>query len=351
VDAGTGAARRGSVVGVSTGVEPIVLASVDELSITTLVDNVTDILLGDEGPARRPAIGSGPRVAAPVLDLGEAFGALRAEHGFAALVRLRRGDREHRILFDTGITPDGLVENMRRLELDPRDVEAIVLSHGHFDHVGGMQGLVRELGAANVPIVIHPAAWSRRRLALPGRQPVEIAAPSRGALEGAGFAIVERREPSFLLDGALLVTGEVDRTTPFERGLAPSHQACRHGAWEPDPLVLDDQALVADVRGRGLVVLTGCGHAGIVNTLRYVQRLTGREQLHAVVGGFHLNGPRFEPLIEPTCDAFAELAPDYLVPTHCTGWRATHALAARFPSAFLQNAVGTRFEFTAADDA
>jgi 7,8-dihydropterin-6-yl-methyl-4-(beta-D-ribofuranosyl)aminobenzene 5'-phosphate synthase len=331
-------------------IEPIALESIDALSVTTLVDNVTDILLGDEGPARRPAIGAGPRVAAPILDLGEAFDALRAEHGFAALVTVTRGNREHRVLFDTGITPDGLVENMHRLELSPHDIEAIVLSHGHFDHVGGMQGLVRELGAANMPVVIHPEAWTRRRLALPGREPVEIAAPSRRALESAGFAIVERRQPSFLLDGALLVTGEVDRTTPFEQGLAPTHQAYRDSPWRPDSLVLDDQALVADIRGHGLVVLTGCGHAGVVNTLLYVKKLTGRKHLHAVIGGFHLNGPRFEPLIGPTCDAFAELEPDYLVPAHCTGWKATHALAARFPDAFLQNSVGTRFDFAANDD-
>ena len=92
-------------------------------------------------------------------------------------------------------------------------------------------------------------------------------------------------------------------------------------------------------------MLTGCGHAGIVNTLRYIQRLTGRDRLHAVVGGFHLNGPRFEPLIEPTCDAFAELAPDYLVPTHCTGWRATHEIARRLPDAFVRTSVGTRLRF------
>lgn len=75
-------------------------------------------------------------------------------------------------------------------------------------------------------------------------------------------------------------------------------------------------------------MITGCGHAGVVNTLRYVRKLTGRDRLHAVIGGFHLNGPRFEPLIGPTFDAFAELAPDYLVPAHCTGWKATQALAA-----------------------
>jgi 7,8-dihydropterin-6-yl-methyl-4-(beta-D-ribofuranosyl)aminobenzene 5'-phosphate synthase len=326
-------------------VERIPLEPVDALTVTTLVDNVTDILLMDEGPARRPPIGLGPRVPASVLIDGEAFDALRAEHGFAALVTVTRAGRQHRVLFDTGISPNGLVENMSRLDLSPHDVEVIVLSHGHFDHVGGMEGLARVLRPANLPVVIHPDAWSRRRLALPGHDPVLIAAPSRGALEDVGFEILERREPSFLLDDCLLVTGEVDRTTSFEHGLAPTHQALRDGEWRPDQLVLDDQALVANVKGKGLVVVTGCGHAGVINTLRYVQKLTGCDRLHAVIGGFHLSGPRFEPLIGPTCDAFAELEPDFLVPAHCTGWKATHALAARFPGGFLQSAVGTRFEF------
>ena len=101
-------------------VEPIALEPVDTLTITTLVDNLTDILLVDEGPAVRPKMGSGPRVPAPALEGGEAFDALRAEHGFAALVTFSRSGREHRVLFDTGISPDGLVENMRRLELSPQ---------------------------------------------------------------------------------------------------------------------------------------------------------------------------------------------------------------------------------------
>ncbi len=313
--------------------EPIALEPVDALSVTTLVDNVTDLLLADTGPAKRSP-----------FTLATRGDALRAEHGFSCLVTITKAARTTRILFDAGLTKDGLIENMRRLELAPRDIDMIVLSHGHWDHTTGMQGLVASLGRRHVPVLIHPEFWSRRRVSFPGREPIELPSTSRGALEGAGFAIVEQHRPSFLLDGSLLVTGEVDRTTDFERGF-PVHEACRHGHWQPDPLILDDQALVASVRGRGLVVLTGCGHSGIVNILRYVQRLTGEARLHAVIGGFHLSGPLFEPLIAPTCDALAALAPDYIVPSHCTGWRAIHAIAARLPGAFIQNSVGTRFAF------
>jgi 7,8-dihydropterin-6-yl-methyl-4-(beta-D-ribofuranosyl)aminobenzene 5'-phosphate synthase len=158
-----------------------------------------------------------------------------------------------------------------------------------------------------------------------------------------GFAIVEERRPSFLLDGSALITGEVDRTTPFETGFM-GHQAFRDGDWQPDPLILDDQALVLRLRDRGLVVVSGCGHAGIVNTVRYAQELTGERKIAAIIGGFHLSGPMFEPIIEPTVRAFDELSPALLVPAHCTGWKAVHQLAARFPDAFVQSAVGTTIE-------
>ena len=316
--------------------EPIAPEPVDSLTVTTLVDNVSDILLTDDGPARR----------APFA-LATTGNVLRAEHGFSALVTITKGERTTRVLFDAGITPDGMVENMRRLEIEPGAIDIIVLSHGHWDHTTGMHGLAAALGRTELPVMIHPEFWTRRRIAIEGREPLALPATSRGALEGAGFEIVEREQPSFLLDGSLLVTGEIDRTTGFERGASPAHQAERPGGWERDPLNLDDQAIVAEVRGRGLVVLTGCGHAGLINTLRHVQRLTGEDHFHAVIGGFHLSGRYFEPIIAPTCDALAAIAPDYVVPTHCTGWRAIHAIAARFPDAFIQNSVGTRFEFVA----
>jgi 7,8-dihydropterin-6-yl-methyl-4-(beta-D-ribofuranosyl)aminobenzene 5'-phosphate synthase len=315
--------------------ETLALEPVDAVTVTTLVDNVTDILLTDEGPATRP----------PLADAVRRGHELRAEHGFSCLVTIEKAGRTTRVLFDAGLSPDGLVENMRRLEIAPGDIDIIVLSHGHWDHTTGMDGLVRTLGRTNVPVLIHPEFWSRRRIALPSGA-VELPSTSRGALAGAGFEIVERQQPSFLLDGSLLVTGEVDRTTEFEQG-NPLFEAYREGRWQPDPLILDDQALVASVRGRGLVVLSGCAHSGIVNVLRYVRKLTGEERLHAVIGGFHLSGPLFERIIAPTCAALADFAPDHLVPSHCTGWRATHALAAAYPDAFIQNSVGTRFAFTA----
>jgi len=324
--------------------ETIGLEPVDSVTVTSLVDNLTDMTLLDQGPAKR-ARGNGPppTIAARFAVDGRTPDVPLAEHGFSALLTVRKGDREHRILFDAGVTPDGLSENMRRLSLSPKDIELIVLSHGHFDHTTGLDGLVRALGRANLPVYIHPEFWSRRRIVIPGREPLEVPTTSKQALLGAGFEITEEQQPSFLLDGSVLITGEVDRTTEFEKGF-PIHQAFRDGDWQPDPLVLDDQALVINVRDKGLLVMTGCGHAGIVNTLRYVRRLVGEERLYAVIGGFHLGGPLFEPIIPATVDALVELAPGVIVPAHCTGLKATTELAQRFPQAFIQNAVGTRYE-------
>jgi 7,8-dihydropterin-6-yl-methyl-4-(beta-D-ribofuranosyl)aminobenzene 5'-phosphate synthase len=325
----------------------IELEPVERLRVTILMDNVTDVLIPDQGPVTRHGApkalaDSAPRVPAQfavegVPDL------LISEPGFSALVRFTKNGRERTLLFDTGVSPTGMVENVRRLGLALQDVEVIVLSHGHWDHVTGMEGVARTLGRAALPVMIHPEFWSRRRITFPGLDPAELPSTSRSALEGAGFEIVEEREPSFLLDGSVLITGEVDRTTEFETGFL-GHDAFRDGRWQPDPLILDDQALVVRVRDRGLVVVSGCGHAGIVNTVRYAQKLTGQREIAAIIGGFHLSGPMFEPIIAPTVRAFDELSAALLVPAHCTGWRAVHQLAARFPDAFVQSTVGTTVE-------
>lgn len=321
-------------------VDPIALAPVDEIVITTLVDNSYDaLLLSDERVTRAPFTSG--LASASQFETGMTAVGMVAEHGFAALVTVRRVDRTTTLLFDTGISPEGMTFNAERLGVDWGGVHGVVLSHGHFDHTGGLAGLAK--ATRSLPMTVHPGIWTRRRLAPPGVDPFEMPTLSRKALEGEGFEVVERRQPSLLLDGAVLITGEVDRTTDFERGMPAAHQAWLDGSWQHDPLVLDDQALVVSVRDKGLVVPTGCGHAGAVNIARSAMRLTGVPTLHALLGGLHLNGPAFEPVIGPTRDALEELAPSLLVPGHCTGWKAQHALAAALPDAWIQGSVGSTY--------
>lgn len=328
--------------------EAIRLEPVDALDVRVLMDNQCDLLLRSDERAKRPSVARADAdkppvlVEAPLLLDRRLPEMLIAEHGFSVLVSATKAGRTRHVMFDAGFSVGGLAHNMAALQLSLADVEAIVMSHGHLDHVGGLNGLLREHGRRGLPMLLHPDFWLRRRIAPPKAAPFELPTASRAAIEGAGFEVIEERQPSLLLEGSLLVTGEVDRTTEFERGL-PAHQAHRGGDWAPDPLVLDDQALIAHVRGRGLVVITGCGHSGVVNIVRHAQRLTGETRVHAVIGGFHLNGPAFAQAVQPTVDALSALAPSMVVPGHCTGFDAVQAIARAMPDAFVQSSVGTRF--------
>lgn len=327
-------------------VDPIALDPVDEVVVTMLMDNTYDALMPPDGPATRTGFFGVPPVSSAVMVDGQVSPGLVAEHGFSALVTVRKGESSHTVLFDTGISPFGMADNMERLGLDAADIEVAVLSHGHFDHAGGLEGLARLRRRAGLPIVVHPGVWAQRRLALPELPAVELPTLSRRSLEEEGFEVIERRQPSLLLAGSVLITGEVDRTTDFENGM-PFHEQLVDRKWEPDPLILDDQALVVNLRGRGLMVLTGCGHAGAVNIARHAMRLTGVDELHAMVGGFHLNGPAFAPVIGPTIHAFQHMAPDVIVPAHCTGWTAQHRFATEMEDAFIPNSVGSSFTLAA----
>ncbi len=312
------------------------LPAVDGVEITTIMDNSLDVLMASTPVARR-------------FPLQRDFFTreqLRAEHGVSLLITVIDQGKRATFLFDTGVTPDGALHNIDVLGIDLSNIQTIVLSHGHADHTRGLDGMLDKIGRRRMPILLHPDAFLKRRLVINDNMILDLPPPSLRDLQREGIELLVERGPSFLLNGTVLVTGQVERTTDFEKGLK-NQQAEIDGTWQPDPWVYDDQAIVIHVRNKGLVVITGCGHAGVINILRQARSQSGVEQIYAVLGGFHLTGALFEPIIPQTVEALQQINPAVIVPAHCTGWRATQRIAQTMPEAYTPNSVGTTFALMA----
>ncbi len=310
------------------------LREADRLEVTVLMDNYTDMLVTESTEiCRRPLL--------PLPHI------LLAEHGLSCLIKVYAGAEEHTVLMDAAVTPACLFNNAKLLKADLSRLEAIILSHGHPDHFLGLAELLKFIsreGKTEIPLFLHPEAFLERRINIPAvGSPVTMPALDEDVLKAAGAVPSKSEKPFPVAGGLIYITGEVERTIAFEKGF-PWAEAKLGGKWVVDPF-RDDQGLMIKLKGRGLVVISGCAHAGIINTVEYAKKLAGTDKVHAVLGGFHLTGRLFDPIIQPTIDEMRRIKPDYVIPMHCTGWKAINRFAEAMPEQFLLNTVGTTYVF------
>ncbi|GAB6907188.1 Beta-lactamase domain protein [Desulfosarcina cetonica] len=315
----------------------LAIKAVDRVEILTLQDNTIDMLQQDNNAVIQRAM--------PVKD-GEMRTSILAEHGFSSLVTVTRGDVSRTMLFDFGYSAHGAAFNVDALGVDLSRVEAMALSHGHLDHIGGLAALVAKTGQKGLPLVVHPAAFrGPRYLQTPAGTRINLPGFSREKAADAGVTVVETDAAHPMLDDMAVFLGRIPRVTPFEQG-APNLFCEIDGRPQQDPFD-DDSAMVFHVRGQGLVVLSGCAHSGIVNTVMHAREVTGIESVMAIMGGFHLANVDEEKVLQPTIAALKGLAPRYIVPTHCTGRRAVQRIETAMPDQFVLNMAGTRLTFSA----
>lgn len=265
-----------------------------------------------------------------------------AEHGFAMLIRVFSKGKANTFLFDTGGSQKGIVENAKCMDIDMSEVEFVVLSHGHYDHFGGLLGTLKAINKENLPIIVHEDMFKTRGTAnQDGTVRAYTKFPKKEQMGSAH--LISTKQPYLMADGAVVVSGEIPRKTSFEKGYL-HHRMWTNNAWSPDPLLLDDRAVILNIKDKGLVVLSGCAHAGIINTVAYAQKITGINKVYAVMGGFHLAGKENENRIRQTVKELKKINPKLIVPSHCTGWRGMCAIADALPEAFVWNSVGNLYK-------
>jgi len=326
-----------------------VLAAVDQVEIHVLVDNVTDNLSSTPAFVETEIAALGRRRRGAWVLAGDCL--CCAAHGLACLVTIRKDGRSRTLLFDAGPEDRTFEQNVSRLGADLCAVEAMVLSHGHWDHGGAMLRalqIVRDRnGGREVPYYAHPDMFRARAAKLPGgsMRPMEDV-PSIAALTAYGARVINSTKPHFPLDGMAYVSGEIPRVTSFETGLPGQHRRTLDGkGWELDEIMMDERFLAVHVAGKGLVVLSACSHAGVVNVLKHARSSFPDVPLYAVLGGLHLSGTN-ERVIPQTVEALKAFGLTVVAAGHCTGWRAMTALANAFgDDKLVPLAVGKRFTF------
>ncbi|TPG52060.1 MBL fold metallo-hydrolase [Sphingomonas glacialis] len=315
------------------------LRAVDRLEITVLIDNRTDSL-----SSVPPEVTLEWNVLHQA-GMNEMTGSCQccANHGLALIVRAEIGAERRTMLFDAGPVDFAVEYNGTRIGVPFKEIDAAMLSHGHWDHAGGLPMALELIGGTNVPVYLHPGMFRQRAFHLPGGDllPIrDIPGPAELRSKGGDPIVIDHSTTA--LDDMFFVSGEIPRVTPYETGLPGHMRRTEHGdGWELDPLIVDERYLAVNVRDKGLVIFSACSHAGIVNVLHAARRDMPDVPVHAVIGGYHLSGAN-EAIIDKTVADFEQFDVDLILPGHCTGWRAVNALERAFGPKVVPIAVGMK---------
>ena len=321
------------------------LLPVDRLEVLVIVDNTTDSLSTNPENVipERSGLLTGGR-----LRMIRGQNLCCASHGLSLLITVFRGGEKHTLLFDAGPEGGTFLRNANILGVAFAEIEAVVLSHGHWDHAGGLLAAVDAISRVRPeepPVCyVHPGMFAQRASRRPnGELYIHERVPDPTKLAKAGATVVNTRDPEMAGSGAFRISGEIPRLTKYEAGLPGHLRRDDDGQpWEPDPLIMDERFVSVHVKDKGLFVFSGCSHAGLINILNHARLTFPQIQIYGVMGGLHLSGAT-EKIIPDTVEDLKPFGLKLLAPGHCTGWRAIAVMAETFGEELVPSAVGKRY--------